>query len=60
MQRYSDPHGVLESNDFVIQAHPFLRKWFFLNLDNMAYSEGWMNHKITNFELHEILLIYPN
>jgi hypothetical protein len=48
---------VLQPRDLVVQVRrPFLGKLFFLNLCNVAYPKGRMDHKVTNFELHMILL----
>jgi hypothetical protein len=54
---YPYPHRVPWPCDLVVQVHRLIRgKLFFLNFDNVAYPESRVNNKVTNFELHEVLL----
>jgi hypothetical protein len=43
----------------VVEAGPYLRKLFFLDLDKVAQPVDRVNNKIADFELYEKLLILP-
>ena len=54
---YRYPYSAPGQCDLVVEAGPYLRKLFFLNLDKVAQPVDRVNDKIANFEFYEKLLL---